>query len=114
MIELDASQIAQALRERHARPGRCRGRLPARIAERNPVLNAVVGSETANLPAELAQLRQRIARREPLPLAGVPVVVKDVIWVEGERVTQGSLLFAISLRRGMHWRSNVCVAPGPW
>ena len=36
---------------------------------------------------------RRIARGERLPLAGVPVVVKDTIWVKDQRVTQGSLLF---------------------
>jgi glucosamine--fructose-6-phosphate aminotransferase (isomerizing) len=29
-----------------------------------------------------------------MPLAGVPIVVKDNIWVEGWRITQGSRLFA--------------------
>ena len=29
-----------------------------------------------------------------MPLAGVPIIVKDNIWVEGWRITQGSRLFA--------------------
>ena len=39
---------------------------------------------------------EALARRKggPLPLAGVPVVVKDNIWVGGWRITQGSRYFA--------------------
>ena len=91
--DLDATQIAAAC---------CSGRLdPAdvlratrqRIDERNPELNAVVGDPPTDLPEQLERLRRRLAAGEVLPLAGVPVLVKDVIWVAGQRVTQGSRLF---------------------
>ncbi|GGF70157.1 amidotransferase [Azorhizobium oxalatiphilum] len=36
----------------------------------------------------------RLAAGERLPLAGVPLAIKDNIWVGGRRVTQGSLLTA--------------------
>ncbi|KPL51210.1 amidotransferase [Prosthecomicrobium hirschii] len=36
----------------------------------------------------------RLAAGERLPLAGVPILVKDNLWVAGRRVTQGSRLFA--------------------
>jgi aspartyl-tRNA(Asn)/glutamyl-tRNA(Gln) amidotransferase subunit A len=39
-------------------------------------------------------VRARIAAGERPGLAGVPVVVKDNIWVAGRRIAQGSRLFA--------------------
>ena len=46
------------------------------------------------LDADIEALRTRASPAgKRLPLAGVPVVVKDVIWVGDQRVTQGSLLF---------------------
>ncbi|MFX5839482.1 amidase family protein, partial [Acinetobacter baumannii] len=44
--------------------------------------------------AEAGEVDRRLAAGEDLPLAGVPVAVKDTIWVAGRRVTQGSRLFA--------------------
>lgn len=91
--ELDAAQIAAACADGSLDPGDVVSAFQQRIAQRNPTLNAVVGEPPAGLAADVAALRERIARREALPLAGVPVVVKDVIWVRGQRVTQGSRLF---------------------
>ena len=93
VLELDASQIAARIGRGELDPGELVAAFQQRIAERNPALNAVVGEAPPGLAAEVAALRQRIARGERPPLAGVPVVVKDVIWVKDQRVTQGSLLF---------------------
>lgn len=93
MLELDASQIAQRVQEGTLDPGEVVAAFRQNIESRNGVLNAVVGDVPASLDAEIESLRARVARREPMPLAGVPVVVKDVIWVRGQRVTQGSRLF---------------------
>ena len=90
---LDATQIAAACTTGALDPGEVLAAFQARIAECNPALNAIVGETPSGLDADLASLRERIASGEPLPLAGVPVVVKDVVWVAGQRVTQGSLLF---------------------
>ena len=57
-------------------------------------LNAVVTSDVERTLAEAATIDHRVALGDDMPLAGVPVVVKDNIWVEGWRVTQGSRLFA--------------------
>jgi aspartyl-tRNA(Asn)/glutamyl-tRNA(Gln) amidotransferase subunit A len=64
-----------------------------RIARDNGRLNAIVDHDPSPARAEAMALRARIAAGEALPLAGVPVVVKDSIWVAGRRITQGSLLF---------------------
>jgi aspartyl-tRNA(Asn)/glutamyl-tRNA(Gln) amidotransferase subunit A len=93
VLEHDASQIAARVGSGELDPGQVLDAFRQRIAQRNSSLNAVVGEAPTNLDAEVAALRQRLARGERPPLAGVPVVVKDVIWVKDQRVTQGSLLF---------------------
>lgn len=97
---LDAGRIAAFVRRRELDPAEVAAAYGREIAARNPALNAVVGESffaegepTEGLAADIAALRDRIAAGEALPLAGVPVVVKDVIWVRGRRVTQGSQLF---------------------
>jgi aspartyl-tRNA(Asn)/glutamyl-tRNA(Gln) amidotransferase subunit A len=65
-----------------------------RIERPNPVLNALIEIDPARVRADARAVDERIAAGEILPLAGVPVAVKDNIWVAGRRVTQGSKLFA--------------------
>lgn len=64
----------------------------ARVARLNPGLNALcyIMPDTEE---QAAELQKRLARAEPLPLAGVPVVIKDNIWVKGAPITQGSRLY---------------------
>ncbi|TQF42758.1 amidotransferase [Bradyrhizobium sp. UNPF46] len=57
-------------------------------------LNAVVTTDPARTLADAAAVDDRLRAGEKLPLAGVPIVVKDNIWAAGWRVTQGSRLFA--------------------
>src|SRR5438067_7774393 len=57
-------------------------------------LNAVVSIDPARTLADAAAVDACLSAGEKIPLAGVPVVVKDNIWVGGWRVTQGSKLFA--------------------
>src|SRR5882724_9023144 len=57
-------------------------------------LNAVVTVDTERTLFEAATIDCRVRLGDNMPLAGVPVVVKDNIWVDGWRVTQGSRLFA--------------------
>jgi aspartyl-tRNA(Asn)/glutamyl-tRNA(Gln) amidotransferase subunit A len=93
VLELDAEQIAARVGRGELDPGELIAAFQQRLAERNPALNAVVGEVPASLNADIAALRERLASGERPMLAGVPVVVKDVIWVRDQRVTQGSLLF---------------------
>jgi aspartyl-tRNA(Asn)/glutamyl-tRNA(Gln) amidotransferase subunit A len=60
----------------------------------NPALNAVVGYCRQSVLDEAARLTKRLDASENLPLAGVPFTVKDNLWVAGERIAQGSRLFA--------------------
>jgi aspartyl-tRNA(Asn)/glutamyl-tRNA(Gln) amidotransferase subunit A len=57
-------------------------------------LNAFTVIDRARAVAAASAIRTRIAAGEKLPLAGVPLIVKDNIFVEGWRITQGSRLFA--------------------
>jgi aspartyl-tRNA(Asn)/glutamyl-tRNA(Gln) amidotransferase subunit A len=57
-------------------------------------LNAVVTVDAGRSLSEAAAIDRRLQLGESMPLAGVPVVIKDNIWVDGWRVTQGSRLFA--------------------
>ncbi len=57
-------------------------------------LNAVVTVDPECTLADAAAVDARLRAGETMPLAGVPVIVKDNIWVGGWRVTQGSRLFA--------------------
>ncbi|MCJ8142297.1 amidase [Ancylobacter sp. A5.8] len=66
----------------------------ARIETLNPALNAIVTFDPDRMRDEARTVDRRVAAGERLPLAGVPVAVKDNIWVAGRRVTQGSRLFA--------------------
>ena len=65
----------------------------ARLQAVNPQLNAVIQTDERWTLAQAEAVDRRVAAGEVLPLAGVPITVKDNIWVEGRRITQGSLLF---------------------
>lgn len=66
----------------------------ARTDQVNPAINAVIGLDADWTLAQADAVDARVAAGESLPLAGVPVTVKDNIWVQGRRITQGSKLFA--------------------
>ena len=66
-----------------------------RIERLNPALNAVVALRADEAIAEARSLdRLKATGKDGAPLAGVPVLVKDLEDVAGMRTTQGSLLFA--------------------
>jgi aspartyl-tRNA(Asn)/glutamyl-tRNA(Gln) amidotransferase subunit A len=93
MNTLDAQRIAAGVNGGELDPAQVLADFEARIALRNAQLNAIVGGRSEGLDVDLRRLQQRLKAGERPPLAGVPIVVKDVIWVEGRRVTQGSRLF---------------------
>lgn len=65
----------------------------ARVQHLNPGLNAIVQFDPDRVRAEAAAVDRRRAAGDTLPLAGVPVTVKDNVWVEGYAQRQGSLLY---------------------
>ncbi len=64
-----------------------------RLHQVNPQLNAIVQHDDCWTIEQARDIDRRLAAGEILPLAGVPVTVKDNIWVQGQIITQGSLLF---------------------
>ena len=64
-----------------------------RLAAVNPALNAVIHHDADWTLAQARAVDARLAAGESLPLAGVPITVKDNIWVAGRPISQGSRLF---------------------
>ena len=93
LVTLSAAEIAAAVNAGRLDPVDVAHAFLARIAARNADLNALVGFDPAPALQAAVQVRGRLADGETLPLAGVPLVVKDGFWVEGRRITQGSPLF---------------------
>ncbi len=62
----------------------------ARIEARNPELNAIVTLRAEEALAEADEVDRDVAAGAPLPLAGVPFTVKDLIAAGGVRTTAGT------------------------
>jgi len=89
------SELAGAVRTRRVSAHQLVERSLERIARLDGPLNAVVALRAGPARAEARALDQRVAAGEdPGPLAGVPVLVKDLEDVAGLRTTYGSALFA--------------------
>lgn len=59
----------------------------------NPAINALVYWSRDDIHRQSQAIQKRIDEGEMLPLAGVPVAIKDNLWVKGWPITQGSRLF---------------------
>jgi len=94
MLHMTAQDIAAAVTAGSLDPVEVTDAFLGRIIARNPDLNALVGFDPALARKAAIAVRSRVASGEPMALAGVPVVVKDNIWVAGRNITQGSRLFA--------------------
>lgn len=65
-----------------------------RVERLNPALNAIVQFDPQAVLAQAQDIDRRLAAGEQLAMAGVPITIKDNLWVAGCTVTQGSRLFA--------------------
>lgn len=92
--QLSARATAQAVHRRELGAVEVARSVLERLDAVNPRLNAVVGQDPDWTLAQAREVDRRVAAGESLPLAGVPVTVKDNIWVGGRRITQGSRLFS--------------------
>ena len=88
-----AYDLAQAVGARTLSATEIARSVLARLHQVNPGLNAVIDHDDGWTLAQAKAVDGRVACGEALPLAGVPVTVKDNLWVEGRRITQGSRLF---------------------
>ncbi len=98
MLRKSARETAAAVNGNTADPVEIVDAYNARIGEINPRLNALVRFDPQVSRSEALDLRRRKRVGEIMPLAGVPVVVKDNIWVKGRCISQGSRLFFRSHR----------------
>ncbi len=94
MLRKSAREIATAVNVKAADPVEVAEVFVTRILEKNPSLNALVRFDPQIARGEALDVRRRLLAGQVMPLAGVPVIVKDNIWVAGRVISQGSRLFA--------------------
>lgn len=88
-----ARDLAAQVRQRQVSARAVAEHFIARVERVNPAINALVQFDPARVRAEAEAVDARLAAGEDLPLAGVPVTVKDNVWVQGYVQQQGSLLY---------------------
>lgn len=93
ITSLTASDLASAVKNKTVCPVAVGEAFIARLESINPLINAFVYWDRKDILEQATTIKERLARGEELPLAGVPVGIKDNLWVEGWPATQGSLLF---------------------
>ena len=89
-----ARECAARVQEGQCRAEAVASHFIARVQRLNPALNALVQFDAEAVLAEARGVDSRLAAGEALPMAGVPVTIKDNLWVAGRTITQGSRLFA--------------------
>ncbi|MCQ4314353.1 amidase [Pseudomonas stutzeri] len=90
---VSALKLAARVRSGETRAVAIAERQLARIAALNPSLNAVVQVDAVDVRRQAALIDTRCAAGEDLPLAGVPVTIKDNLWLQGQISTCGSWLY---------------------
>lgn len=93
LMDLSAGDLAAQVRKGKTTPQAALADAVARAKTRNPAINAIC-LMNPKAQDEADTVTKRLAQGEALPLAGVPVLIKDNIWVKGLRIAQGSRLFA--------------------
>lgn len=94
-VEWTARGQAEAVRRRDISARELLDLHLARIAERNPELNAIVSLDEERARAGAAAADEHLAGGHPVgPLHGLPFAIKDTHAVAGWRTTYGSPLFA--------------------
>jgi aspartyl-tRNA(Asn)/glutamyl-tRNA(Gln) amidotransferase subunit A len=96
MIELldqGAAAISAAVRDGRAKARDIAEAAIARVEARNKALVAIVDFNPAEARAAADMVDARRKQGFDGPILGVPYTVKDTTWVQGRRVTNGSLLY---------------------
>lgn len=92
-LDLSARALAAAVRKGDTTPQAVLNEAIARAEARNPTINAIC-LMNPDAAAEASAVTARLEAGADLPLAGVPVLIKDNIWVKGLRIASGSRLYA--------------------
>ncbi|MFN5512327.1 MAG: amidase [Burkholderiales bacterium] len=91
--QLGAAEVAARVNARNTGAQEVARSVLKRLDTVNPQLNAVIQHDADWTLSLAREVDRRVAAGEHLPLAGVPLTVKDNIWVQGRRIAQGSLVF---------------------
>ena len=92
---LSATELARAYRDGTATPVDALASLLSRIDKVNPAVNAIVTLDRDGALMQARASTERLRAGASLgPLDGIPVTVKDSIFVQGLRATWGSRLYA--------------------
>jgi aspartyl-tRNA(Asn)/glutamyl-tRNA(Gln) amidotransferase subunit A len=93
--QLSAGELAEQYRAARLTPSQALESILQRIAQVNPLLNAIVTLDQTGARLAAAQSTERFVRGQPVgDLDGIPVTIKDNLEVAGMRCTWGSRLFA--------------------
>jgi aspartyl-tRNA(Asn)/glutamyl-tRNA(Gln) amidotransferase subunit A len=93
--QLSAVELVERYRERSLTPEEALESVLIRIAQHNPLLNAIIALDSAGARQAARASTARYVRGEPLsPLDGVPLTIKDNLEVALLPCTWGSRLFA--------------------
>jgi Asp-tRNA(Asn)/Glu-tRNA(Gln) amidotransferase A subunit family amidase len=90
LVECSATELARLVRDGEASPLEVIDAHLERIDRVNPGLNAIVTLRADEARSEAASLERALRQGVPLPLAGVPFTVKDLIATAGVRTTAGT------------------------
>jgi Asp-tRNA(Asn)/Glu-tRNA(Gln) amidotransferase A subunit family amidase len=91
LAQLDAYALAQAIRSGEVSPVAATELALERIEELDGLLGAFVVTFPVQARSAAAAAERSAAAGEQLPLLGVPISIKDHIWVKGAPATNGSL-----------------------
>jgi aspartyl-tRNA(Asn)/glutamyl-tRNA(Gln) amidotransferase subunit A len=94
MLDTQAVGIARAVRAREVSALEIVECVVARVEEREPAVGAFLSKTYDAARAAARSVDARVAKGEALPLAGVPVGIKDNLCVDGTRTTCASKILA--------------------
>ncbi|MCK1668907.1 amidase [Bradyrhizobium sp. 153] len=93
LLDQGAGAIASAVRTGKLKARDVAEAAIARVEARNPQLTAIVDFNPSEARAAADAVDARRRQGFDGPILGVPFTVKDMVWVGGRRVTNGSLLY---------------------
>ena len=93
LLDQGAAAIAAAVRTGKAKARDMAEAAIARVEARNKDLTAIVDFDPTEARASADAVDAKRRQGFDGPILGVPYTVKDTTWVQGRRVTNGSLLY---------------------